>query len=695
MEIPSSTAGTAAASSAAKDRIGLADDFDSFLQLLTTQLKNQDPLAPLDANQFTQQLVQFSAVEQAIKTNDALGRLLATMRGDQIARSVDYLGAEVEAEGQTIRLGEGGPARVRYRLDQSAAQVRIEIYDGAGRLVATRQGETGAGSHSLDWNGAGPERRAAARRPLPGRGRRERCRGPGGAGHDHDPRHGRRRRDRWRPPHAVDRRRADAAGLDHLDPPPAGERLSARAPSPQEQRGANARPFGEEIAMSLFGSLFSAVSGLSAQSQAMGMISDNVSNVNTVSYKAAVAQFSTLVTRSAASATYSPGGVQASTLYRINQQGLIQASSSPTDVAIDGSGFFVVNSRADGSGEQLYTRAGSFEQDFLGNLVNDGGFYLQGWALDANEEIININQVGTVNVQVINGLAAATTDVELGANLNATQTAFAGVYAAGDLADYADSGGVTGVQPHMVRSVQVFDSLGAAHNVEIAFLKDAAANTWSVEIYADSAEVEVGDHPAGLLASGTITFNGDGTLASTAITPNYPAATLGAPIGINWLDSSGPSDSSITLDLGTIDSASGLSQFASDYNVAFVIQNGAEVGDLNGVTIDDEGFVIATFTNGATQKIYKLPLATFANPLALDPRTGNVFVQTAASGEFNLRSAGEGGAGVVSPSALEAANVDLADEFTKMIVTQRAYSANARIITTADEMLDELIRISR
>jgi flagellar hook protein FlgE len=247
----------------------------------------------------------------------------------------------------------------------------------------------------------------------------------------------------------------------------------------------------------------------------------------------------------------------------------------------------------------------------------------------------------------------------------------------------------------MVRSVQVFDSLGAAHNVEIAFLKDAAANTWSVEIYADSAEVEVGDHPAGLLASGTITFNGDGTLASTAITPNYPAATLGAPIGVNWLDTSGPSDSSITLDLGTIDSASGLSQFASDYNVAFVIQNGAEVGDLNGVTIDDEGFVIATFTNGATQKIYKLPLATFANPLALDPRTGNVFVQTAASGEFNLRSAGEGGAGVVSPSALEAANVDLADEFTKMIVTQRAYSANARIITTADEMLDELIRISR
>jgi len=447
--------------------------------------------------------------------------------------------------------------------------------------------------------------------------------------------------------------------------------------------------------MSLFGSLFSAVSGLTAQSQAMGMISDNVSNVNTVSYKAAEAQFSTLVTRSAASAAYSPGGAKASTLYRIDQQGLVQASNSPTDIAIDGNGFFVVNSQIDASGEQLYTRAGSFEQDFLGNLVNSAGFYLQGWALDSDQQVININQLSTVNVRVINGLAAATTNVELGANLDAGQAAFAGVYAAGDMAAYQASAGVTGVQPHLVRAVQVYDPLGGAHNLQLAFLKDAGANVWNVEIYADAAEVETGDHPDGLLASGTVTFNGDGTLAGTSITPNYPAATLGAPIGINWLDTDGQDDSAITLDLGTVDSADGLSQFASDYNVAFVQQNGAEVGELSGVSMDQEGYVIATFTNGATQRIYKLPLATFANPLALDPRTGNVFGQTAASGEFNLRDSGDGGAGTVVPSALEAANVDLADEFTKMIVTQRAYSANARIITTADEMLDELIRISR
>jgi flagellar basal-body rod modification protein FlgD len=155
MEITASTAGPAAASSAARDRIGLADDFDSFLQLLTTQLKNQDPLSPLDANQFTEQLVQFSAVEQAIKGNDVLGQLLAVIRGDQIARSVDYIGAEVEAAGQTIQLGAAGTAQVHYRLDQTAAAVRIDIYDSSGRLVASQQGDPGLGRHSVVWDGRG------------------------------------------------------------------------------------------------------------------------------------------------------------------------------------------------------------------------------------------------------------------------------------------------------------------------------------------------------------------------------------------------------------------------------------------------------------------------------------------------------------------------------------------------------------
>lgn len=447
--------------------------------------------------------------------------------------------------------------------------------------------------------------------------------------------------------------------------------------------------------MSLFGSLFSGVSGLTSQSRSMGMISDNVSNVNTTAYKGAEAQFSSLVTRQAASQTYSPGGVRSFTNYTIGTQGLIESSASPTDVAIAGSGFFVVNATPDSLGEQLYTRAGSFSPDFLGNLRSTSGSYLQGWALDADENIIDINTTETVNIRVINGLAAATTNVEIGANLNADEPAFTGAYAAGNMAQHEVSGGAAGVQPDFTRAARVFDTLGRAHNITMAFLKDNVANQWSVEIYANAAEVEVAQHPNGLLASGTITFDGAGALASSTITPNYPVGAIaGDPIGVDWLDLGGAIDSSISFDFGNIGSTNGLTQFSSPTNVAFVTQNGAEVGELNGVSIDEAGFVIASFTNGEERRLYQLPIATFANPSALDPRSGNLYAQTDASGEFNLQNAGQGGAGNLTPSALEAANVDLADEFTKMIVTQRAYSASARVITTTDEMLSELIQIT-
>jgi flagellar basal-body rod modification protein FlgD len=151
-----SAAATAAAAGVASSRVGLADDFDSFLQLLTAQLKAQDPLSPLDANQFTEQLVQFSGVEQAIKTNEALGQLVALIRGDQLARSLDYLGAEVVAASQTLHLGSTGSAQASYLLAQSAAQLRIDIYDGAGRLVASQAGPAAAGSHAIAWDGRAP-----------------------------------------------------------------------------------------------------------------------------------------------------------------------------------------------------------------------------------------------------------------------------------------------------------------------------------------------------------------------------------------------------------------------------------------------------------------------------------------------------------------------------------------------------------
>lgn len=448
--------------------------------------------------------------------------------------------------------------------------------------------------------------------------------------------------------------------------------------------------------MSLFGALFSGVSGLTAQSQSMGMISDNISNVSTTAYKGAVADFSSLVTGNANVTTFSPGGVLSNTNYEINRQGLIEPSTSPTDVAIVGDGFFVVSDLSNGTGEQLYTRAGSFKTDFLGNLRNSAGYYLQGWALDSNDEIVDVNQISPINVRLINGVATATDRVEIGANLDAAQVPHAGAYAAGNLAEFEATDGASGVQPHFSRNVQIFDAIGKPHSVTVSFLKDAGAtSTWNVEVYADASEVETGTHPDGLLAAGQISFAGNGSLATNTIAPLTPTTTAGAPVGVNWLDTDGSDDSLLDFDFGTPGVTSGLSQFASNYNVVYVTQNGAEVGQLNGVSINEDGFVVASFSNGGQQKLYKLPIANFFNPLALSPRTGNVYNETVESGTFNLREAGVGGAGAISPSSLEAANVDIADEFTKMIVTQRAYSANARIITTADEMLDELIRISR
>ena len=210
--------------------------------------------------------------------------------------------------------------------------------------------------------------------------------------------------------------------------------------------------------MSLYGSLFSGVAGLSAQSRAMGMISDNVANVNTPAYKASLPQFSSLVTGRSGPNSYSPGGVRAITGQSVGVQGLIQGTASPTDAAISGPGFFVVNSAPDAAG-RLYTRAGS--PMTIWTVRTASGFYVQGWALDADQQVVDINQLETVNVRGIAGVARPTTAVSIGANLNADQGPHVGLYNAGDLAANAN-GGPNPVQPSFTRAVQVYGQPGPA-----------------------------------------------------------------------------------------------------------------------------------------------------------------------------------------------------------------------------------------
>ena len=541
--------------------------------------------------------------------------------------------------------------------------------------------------------------------------------------------------------------------------------------------------------MSLYGAMFSGVSGLDAQSQTLGTIADNISNVNTTGYKATFARFSTLVTQQATNNSYSPGGVQFSTLTEVGRQGLLQSSASPTDLAVSGEGMFVVNGAANptSSDPYLFTRAGAFAPDENGDLKNTADFYLQGWATDAAGVPLATNtavltSLESVNISGVSGSATASSAIELGVNLPATST----------------------INSTEVTNVQVFDSLGVAHDLTFTWTK-SALNQWDLALKTPTGATDttIENSSGGILGAAgrldfasiptdgqtvvitdgsgpalTFEFDTNSSVSGTNIAVNIassttttqvasallaayqtstgdtrltqgsgadtsallftqsstgaatvidstgaaaitqssqsftvPATTVsstamtfngnGTPSAINVANvrvnnwSSGALDSAITLDLGTANLSDGLTQFSGAYNVTFINQNGVQFGSFSGVSISDEGLVVALFDNGETLPIYKIPLVTFANFNGLTAKTGNVYVSSDSSGVPVLRVAKSGSAGAINAGSLENSTVDLGTEFTNMILAQRAYSATTRIITTADEMLDELVRIKR
>lgn len=845
--------------------------------------------------------------------------------------------------------------------------------------------------------------------------------------------------------------------------------------------------------MTLYGALYASVAGLTSQSNRLGVISDNIANVNTVGYKSAVSTFEGLVTGSGNVSAYTPGGVLGGSQSLITTQGLLQTTTSPTDIAISGQGFFVTNQKADQTGEVLYTRAGSFTQNAQGDFVNVAGLFLQAWPLDRNGLLpgepgnlntvssANLSSLETVNVQNLAGTAAATTLVEIGANLKSSQKVLAGANGVADMdaldtdnfplkakdlivptavnsivrgvdrinvstgtnsagfnytyggltqsrnitnganTDYttslkaatrpANAGagfdttngsnvitvratghgladddaitfsafpqatlsgvpasvflsnqfkvdvidannfritlpvgttppnattgapigdatirtrpyagnifdatnpsspllGVTGtsaidpnalsftiftpasgtvkftyvpstpnatigqfntlnnladainatpglsarvvdnvslwigatdatqvvqfantqstssggppattpvlagldwvrelglqdvaaganrfsslsslaalvnssagltaavenplatsnvkisvvdptdtisftdvagstgslisqlglgasqnsgvvtllsvgptgpaynpqsasnnmasgaIAPQFSRPVTVYDGLGTAHSLNVAFAK-LQNNTWAVEIYAQPASDITPSTSTlinGQIATGTLTFNGDGSLQNVS-------TSLTAALNINWTN--GSISSAVSFDWGTqglpfgtpgatqIGQTDGLSQFDSGYNVAFVNQNGAPVGQLSAISIDENGFITASYNNGETQRLYKIPLASFTDPNLLAAASGNSYAQSNGSGIVNLKQAGDSGVGSISAGALESSNVELASQLTDMIIAQRAYQANSKVIQTADELLQALDRLGQ
>jgi flagellar hook protein FlgE len=417
--------------------------------------------------------------------------------------------------------------------------------------------------------------------------------------------------------------------------------------------------------MSINSAMLSGVSSLIANSAALGAISDNISNVNTVGYKENETQFEDMVTAKASAGNYNSGGVQANVSQLVSQQGQFTQTSSATDLAISGNGFFVVSTTAAGlnaGGTPEFTRAGSFTPDASGNLVNTAGLYLQGWAADSTGAVTtspsDLTSLSTVNVDSIADAPNPTTTASINANLDNTDTTYAS-------------------------SITVYDGQGGQHTVDLTFTK-TAPDTWTITPSAAGSDIS-GITPA----TTTVTFNpSNGSLATPAsgqiaLSIAYPASSgLTAAQAVN-------------LDIGGTSGSGSLTQTASASTINSTSVDGGPPSAVTGVVVGKDGTVTANFANGATRTISQVALATFPAPDQLAAATGNAYTATGASGAFTLKTAGDAGSGTIQSDSLEASTVDLSTEFTNLIITQRAYSAASKIISTADQMLQELIAVKQ
>ena len=407
---------------------------------------------------------------------------------------------------------------------------------------------------------------------------------------------------------------------------------------------------------SLLSSLYTGVSGLSANSEAMGIIGDNISNVNTVGFKSSKAVFSDLFSTVLAngSTTRQLGrGSQLSGTLKEFSQGAFEASSNSLDMALDGSGFFVVNN---GTGNQ-YTRAGQFRLNDNGLVQTVTGQTLQGQRVTNGTVSSTVESIDLAGVQ---SSPEATTSFTLGANLDASSSAT-----------------TTFNSP-----VSIYNSVGTQVTASIQFTKVDGANSWTYNISTSEGTLTSG-------ASGTVSFDNSGNLTSPATDPSividYSASAspaLTQTLSWDLLNSSGTTNGKLT-------------GFAAASNNNSLVQDGFSTGTLVGLTTDSTGIISGLFNNGQTDKLFQVTLGDFLAPTGLQRAGANLFSETADSGQVVLGTAGTGGFGGITGQSLELSNVDLAEQFVTMIQTQQAFQASARIITTADDLMTEAVNLVR
>lgn len=434
--------------------------------------------------------------------------------------------------------------------------------------------------------------------------------------------------------------------------------------------------------MTISSSLNASVAGLAANASRLATISDNIANSATYGYKRTEAEFSSLVIEGGAG-TYSAGGVRVQTQRLIDQPGSLATTNNPTDLAVRGRGFLPVTLESavtGGTGEYplLLATTGSFRTDAAGYLTSLSGVALMGWPADADGTIPTFPRdtgdgLEPVQINVNQFTSEPTTRIGLGVNLPAVDTEFG---AAGD---------------PLQLSVEYFDNLGTSQSITISFTPQVpgapgASNTWDM-VLTDGASggTVIGDYEVIFDA----TRGSGGTIDTVTATTGgaYDATTGELTVNV----AGGP----IVINIGAVGAGTGLTQLSDSFAPTSISKDGSPVGNLISVEVDANGFVRANFDIGITRTIYQIPLIDLPNPNGLIAEDNQTYRASSTSGSFFLWDAADGPTGDIVGYALEESATDVAGELTQLIQTQRAYSSNAKVIQTVDEMLQETTNIKR
>lgn len=421
--------------------------------------------------------------------------------------------------------------------------------------------------------------------------------------------------------------------------------------------------------MSIIRTMTTGASGMRAESEALTAVSDNIANVNTVGFKRERAVFQDILGRSVmGSSAMAEGGAgsRVSQIQHMWTQGSLVTTGNPTDLALSGDGLFILRGNVSGADGQFYSRNGQFHVDSDGYVVNSDGLRLEGYTADSTGAIGS--QLGDLRVDGMTLAANPTTTITLHANLDATET----VGAPFDPA-HPDT------TSNFSSPLRIVDSLGNTHDAAVYFHKDSD-NSWSWSVIADGVEG----------ATGTMQFGTDGSLTSATTNSSsfsFPGTTSPQTITFDFGAGTGSGTGATGFE--------GMTQLGQESSVNALSQDGFGGGTVAGIHVEQDGTITGTFSNGDHRALGQVAVARFASDDGLARSGQNLWQETTASGEPLIGAAGSGGRGAIVSGSLESSNVDLGQEFVDLIAFQRGFSANSKIISTADEMYQELVALKR